>query len=414
MALSAASSHAIYAPELSRIETGKPWTVSASLRGFYDDNWATAPKSFTGKKDSWGFEARPYVGLNFPMDQSFLGLSYLNSSRFYEARERMNANAWDFTHEFGLKFDHAFSPRYRIGVRDSLLYGQEPDTSGLVSLPGRADVSYLRNTALINFFGQLTPELGISLDYQNTLVDYLGGIYSPLLDRMEHHIPVALHWQVKPELVAVVGYTLGLVNYTGDAQIDPINNPAWRSDSRDSLSHSFFVGGDYDITGLWRASARVGATYTDYVNDPAGETQLTPYVDASTSYSYAVGSRAELGFKHTLIPTDNGGLVAGAARPTLDQEVSSIYLNVNHQITPKLYGNVLVQYQFGSFHGGAADSTDEQFLMLGLYLTYRINQFLSLETGYNYDKLMSDWTIGGVDQRSYDRNRVFFGVRGTY
>jgi hypothetical protein len=205
---------------------------------------------------------------------------------------------------------------------------------------------------------------------------------------------------------------LGVANYTGNGQLDPIGNPTWVSNYRDTVSHTFFAGGDYDISSLLRASLRAGASYTDYVNDPAADNGLTPYVDASLSYSYMVGSHADLGFKHTMIATDLAA--TGGAGPTTDQEISSVYLNVNHQFTPKLSGNVLVQYQFGSMHGGGANNTDEQFLMLGLYLTYRINQYLSVETGYNYDKLVSDWTIGGVDIRSYDRNRVFLGVRGTY
>jgi hypothetical protein len=46
---------------------------------------------------------------------------------------------------------------------------------------------------------------------------------------------------------------------------------------------------------------------------------------------------------------------------------------------------------------------------VGLNLAYRINQFLSAEAGYNYDKVDSD-LVG----RSYSRNRVYVGVRATY
>lgn len=82
LALGVASSYAIYAPELTRIETGKPWTVAASLRGFYDDNWACQPDWVDEKSDSFGFEARPFIGFNMPMESTYLGLSYLNSSRY--------------------------------------------------------------------------------------------------------------------------------------------------------------------------------------------------------------------------------------------------------------------------------------------------------------------------------------------
>ena len=38
-----ASLQAAYAPDLNPMETAKLWTVSGTLRGFYDDNYNTQP-----------------------------------------------------------------------------------------------------------------------------------------------------------------------------------------------------------------------------------------------------------------------------------------------------------------------------------------------------------------------------------
>ncbi|MBI5383364.1 MAG: outer membrane beta-barrel protein [Verrucomicrobia bacterium] len=416
VALSASSLHALYAPELSRIETGKPWTVSASLRGFYDDNWATFPDISTAPdKATWGFEARPYLGFNFPMEQTFVGISYLNSSRFYEVRNKPGVDPWDFTHEATLRFDHAFSPRYQLKVRDVFTYGQEPDTSGIISAPRRADASYVHNSANINFLGQFTERIGGSISYNNQLWDYHStgrASYSALLDRVEHQIPVDIRWQVKPELVALLGYTFNMVNYTGDDFLE-LAPGTFRSSDRDSLGHLFWVGADYDVTAQLRAGARVGAQYTTY-EQASSEDQMTPYVDMHATYTYAVGSTAELGFRHTISATDIAAADAGNNHPTLDQEASAVYLNLNHQFTPKLSANVMVQYQFSTLHSGLANDVNENILLLGLFLDYKLNQHLAVEAGYNYDWLGSDWRVGGVDPRSYDRNRVFLGIRATY
>ena len=425
MALSAASLHAVYAPELGRLETGKPWTISAALRGFYDDNWSCTPRSQASgtKTDSWGAEARPYIGLNFPMEQTFVGFSYLNSSRYYEAREQANHEPWDFTHEATLKFDHAFSPRYRVGMHDSFLYGQEPDTSGVTTMTQRADMSYIHNNASVNFDGALTEQLLLSVSYNNGFWKYFDSgeaSYSAKLDRMEHAIQLVPKWQVHPDLVVLGGYTCNLASYTGGNYVNTTNNyvngtnniTRFRSEDRDSVSHVFFLGGDYDITGQLRASARGGVQYSSYQNQN-GQDQWTPYVDCSLSYTYTVGSHADLGFKHTMSATDM--VASDGSRPTLDQEASAIYLNISHQFSPKLTGNLLAQYQFSTFHGGAANNESEQYFLLGLYVNYRLNPFLSLEGGYNYDYLTSDYKpIAGVDSRGYDRNRVFLGIRATY
>ncbi|MGE3311571.1 MAG: outer membrane beta-barrel protein, partial [Limisphaerales bacterium] len=80
-----------------------------------------------------------------------------------------------------------------------------------------------------------------------------------------------------------------------------------------------------------------------------------------------------------------------------------------HKLTEQLTARGSAQLQFGSFNGGLYDNQDEGFYILGLSLTYELNQYLALETGYNYDRLDSD-----DSQRSYSRNRVFLGVRGQF
>jgi hypothetical protein len=410
LAMGAASMHAIYAPELTRLETGKPWTVAASLRGFYDSNWALQPSSFPGSKSSWGFEARPYIAVNLPMEQSYLGISYLNSSRWYEARSN---DQWDFSNQVDAKFDHQFSPRYRLKVNDSFLYAMDPDVTadGIVTLPMRSDQSYLRNLANVNFTGELTRELGFSITYNNTFYDYLDSgpnSYAASLNRVVQQIPIDLRWQAQPDLVALIGYAYGVYDYTGGSTIDQ----GLPSDSRDAQNHTIYVGGDYDITAQWRASLRVGAQYNMYDNFDS-QNEWTPYLDLYLSYFYTVGSHVDLGIKHTMAATDiTGANVDGV--PTLSQEATAIYLMVSHQFTPKVTANVLVQYQYSTFTGGLYDDNTQNLVFMNLYGSYRLNQFLSLEAGYNYSWLDSPVNTEGVALQSYDRSLVYLGVRAQY
>ena len=69
---------------LSDAQVSKPWSVSATLRGFYDDNYATLPKSSPLKKDSYGLEFKPSGSVHFlPTDQTFIALSYVYSLKYY-------------------------------------------------------------------------------------------------------------------------------------------------------------------------------------------------------------------------------------------------------------------------------------------------------------------------------------------
>src|SRR6476660_9448653 len=68
---------------------GKPWSVSASLRGFYDDNLNTAPSKSTlafpsNRQHVWGIEVSPGFDLNFVNDQNTFNAAYRYSLRAYD------------------------------------------------------------------------------------------------------------------------------------------------------------------------------------------------------------------------------------------------------------------------------------------------------------------------------------------
>src|SRR3954462_6456780 len=94
--LGAASLNAqqIYAPApgLTTTQLSKPWSVSAAIRGFYDDNYALTPSNglidpATGARikpqESYGWEITPSAGLNWAMEQTFIGLSYTYSAKYF-------------------------------------------------------------------------------------------------------------------------------------------------------------------------------------------------------------------------------------------------------------------------------------------------------------------------------------------
>src|SRR5687767_8043545 len=133
------------APGLSPMESTKPWSISATLRGFYDDNYTAIHKD--AEEESFGIELRPAVALNIPLDQTLLGASYVYSMRWYEAREN---NSADHTHEVTLFANHRFSERYGLDVRNAFIYSQEPtqvDDEGPVTTFLRTDADAFRNRA---------------------------------------------------------------------------------------------------------------------------------------------------------------------------------------------------------------------------------------------------------------------------
>ena len=407
----------------------KPWNVSATLRGFYDDNINTAP-SGPDKVGSLGGQVSPGVGLDWRNDQSTLKVNYTYTLRWYDKQPIGNTSHYDQDHQFDGEFDHAFSERYQLGVKDSFVVGQEPDflrTAYALSEPQRVSGSNIRNYGQINFDAQLTPLFGLELGYANAYFDYAdhGALPSGnpfntvnpslagILNRMEHTIHMDGRFQMMPETVAILGYQYREVDYMGNEIIaDPFIIPTGynpeSSDARNSRAHYGYVGLDHNFNPDFSGSLRAGLSDTAYYNSPDNANDVSPYVMASLRYNYAVESHGEIGFSYDRNPTDlispdaNGNL-------TLGEESAVIYGNIYHRIIPKLYASLLAQFQNSTFTDGQFNGSSQRLFLVGLDLKYSFNPYLSADVGYNYDRLESD-----VPGGNYDRNRVYFGVTGTY
>lgn len=410
IALGAASIHAANAPGLTSIETSKPWSVSATLRGFYDDNYATRPSNIA--RDSFGFEFSPSASLNLPLDQTYIGLSYTYGLKYYEDRTK---NTADHSHQFTGKLNHAFTERHKLDLSESFVLAQEPqliEPPGPTTSPLRSDGDNMRNTASATFTAEVTRLVSVLVGYSNNLYDYDqtgAASYSALLDRMEHMGTINLRWQAIPSTVFILGYQYGVVDYSSKdslALFGPYVNPNIRNNN----SHYVYVGADRYFTHKLNTSIRLGGQFTDYDNSPSGTSNdsATPYADANATWTYNPGSYVQLGVRHARNQTDIA-FFGGGANPTLDQESTTVYGQLTHKITAKLKVNLLGQYQNSTFNGGIADDKTDNYFSGGVNLAYQINQFLSAETGYAYDRLDSD-LVG----RSFTRNRVYIGLRATY
>src|SRR5260370_23602338 len=322
VAVGATGLQAAYAPGLTPMETSKTWSVAASLRGFYDDNYNTAPShpsssSIPNAKGMFGAEISPQFALNFPGDQTFVGASYVYTLRYYEARANNNT---DHTHQFDAKLDHRFSERYRVVLSDSFAYSQEPEVleyNGTVSTPLRTSADGLRNQVNLDLTGQFTELLGFEAAYRNTWYNYfqnasdfasqaipagsnpLGvGSRAALLNRLEHLFDIKGTWQVQEHLLAFAGYKYGIVDYTSKDPVDqnPITLATDPGSIRDNVSHYFYLGASRSFSSQLTRSIQAGAPYTHF--EHISNNSWTPYVDLSRTYSYLPGSSVQLGFTH--------------------------------------------------------------------------------------------------------------------
>ncbi len=393
------------------VDESKWWHVNASLRGFYDDNYTTAPEEFA--QESFGVEIRPGFDLGHQGEQHLIKLGTIYSARWFEDRED---EEWDHTFIADLNGEYRLTENHVLRLSDVFSYTSEGtllDQNGVVTTPVRSEGTNLRNLADIKYVGQLTRLVGLEIGYQNMMYDYEQegvGSYSAVLDRMEHLIRGETRWTLTPTFAGILGYWYEMVDFTGDERLSPIT--PWTSDTRNSSSHFFVVGGDYTVSPNCFVSVRGGAQNVTYDNLPDEPDQWNGFGDISSTFEYAEGSYFRVGGKYGRNRTDVLSLQAGGLSEetlTMDQETVTVYGTVQHKLTAALSARGTAQVQFGEFNGGGADNESEGLYVLGVSLNYMLNQYLSLETGYNYDRLDSD-NAG----RSYSRNRVFLGVRGQF
>src|ERR1700759_3685954 len=87
-----------YAPDVTAMDASKIWSVSGTLRGFYDSNYNTTPKAV----GSSGFEFSPSVSLVMPLQQTELGLRYTYGLYYYQKRQEQGSNPIDQTQDVDL------------------------------------------------------------------------------------------------------------------------------------------------------------------------------------------------------------------------------------------------------------------------------------------------------------------------
>jgi hypothetical protein len=409
--LGAAGLHAeLFAPGYASADGLQPWGVAATLRGFYDNNYNTAPNQaqydsagqlvVPKKAGSYGLSIQPSVTGKYVTDTTDIGARYVFGMFWYEARPN---NQEDFTHQFDIGLNHRFSPRYSLYLGDSFVIGQYPEllspNTGDNTLY-RSDGSNIRNTASAAFSAELTGPLSAQLSYNNTLVSYdQKGVnsYSALLDRMDHLIDLRLRYSFTTATIGTIGYKFQLVDFSSSDKIY-YNGQLANSDIRNSQAHYLYVGVDHTFNPDLTLAAEGGAIYNDSVN--LDYSNWAPYAQIALRYRYASGSYATLGFRQDFSVTD---------AITAQTESSVVYAEVKHAITPKLQFGLNGSMQYRLYKGGPYNDDYTMYYTVGTQLAYFINRNFWTEVGYSYDI---------VDDHSYlwnyQRNRVYIGVSARY
>ncbi len=410
IALGTSVLHALETGALNAQQTKKPWSVSASLRGFYDDN--VNSQSGANKQSSTGMEISPSVDFGVAGEQSSFDVGYDFMARYYEKAVNGSSDHSDFTHKINLTATHAFSERMRMNASELFVVGQEPDflsQGATISTPQRISGNNYRNYASVGGNFQATSLLGLGASYNNTIVDYEDQgdeSLSSSLDRMEHEVGFNAQWTLSQQTAGLLGVVFGRTEHSSSDFIDVANSIL--AERRDSRSLVINGGLQHEFSSQLSGTFLVGGQRVEFPNDPTSETKWSPWVQSSLTYQYQTQTKLDCGFSYNRSVSD---VVAANSATSFvqDTETASLYGSVTHEIAQHLTGNGSIRYQSAKFNGSNYDGQKDNFLLLGLGLAYDFNPNLAGNIGYNFDDLSSD--IAG---RNFDRNKFYVGVTATY
>ena len=390
---------AFSAAGLQAADAGKVWEVTASLRGFYDDNYTTSPEALA--EESWGIEVSP--GFNLTIGEGTdleFSAGYAFGMRYYEDRESDNE---DYGHELGISLNKAFSDTSLLQLSDSFVIAQEPEILN-GGTPLRIEGDNLRNTLSASYRQVLAGNILGELGYGNSIFDYEEAYHSALLDRSHNQVNLDVIYDMG-QTEYFVGYKFASTDFDGgELKVPGLD---FKSDARDNDSNYGYVGVRHQLNKEFVASAQVGAQYVDYYNFDLmpgliPEDETSPYVSAVMEWGYAEGSQLVAGLSLARGATD---------LQAADQEISAVYAQFLHKVTAKVHGTLTARYQDSEISGGGVkvDGKEESLLLLGASLTYAIADNIWAELAYNYDELDSD-----IPHRSFERNYMSIGIGTSY
>ena len=367
-------------------EGGRTVHVYNRLRVEYDDNIFQKEND---EDDSVKIIEELDISLNISLPQSFIGLHYKPSFIWWDDRD----DDTDFHHSFDGVFNHNFSPRLSISLKDRFRLAELPDeiSGGTVI---RENNDYIYNALNGTITAKFSPETALDIGGRYVLLQYDEDSVSNRQDYDRYVGGISLSHELKPTTTV-----------SGDARIEDISydlKNVENSNLRDSTSLFVGFGIDQTFNPNLLGSLRAGYQRKDF-DEVAEDTKDSPFFDANVTVLPVPSTRLTLGAAFSQVETD--------LFPFSNQERTRFYATVAQEVTAKINAFVSANYADSDFDAdegqaqGGTSLTDgnEDIISASVRGTYELNRNHVLEAGWQVVDVDSDFG------RTFTRNRVNLG-----
>ncbi len=379
------STYAVYQPS-QLPDPSRRWGATLSLQQGYDDNVNTS----ADKQGSATTSITPRLYLNFPLDQTFIGLRYSYSAMYYWDRA---GEGWDQSHIADILFSHRFSPRLTLNIDDSMRRGIEPELVDLGQI-SRRESDYWFNSLTAGLTWNATRRwlLGLSQSWEHWSYD--DQAIADDSDRNTLSTGVNSTYTLDP--VSSIG-----LNFRYSTTLYEDAGP---DDVRDSQTETVFLSYTRLFSPQLTMQIAGGAGFSQFGDD---HDDVSPYASASLAYTYAPDSTVSFNSTYSFVSSD-----VGVYRSS---DTLVLSLQASHRLTRKCRVSVGADYINRNYQNPdptmvfTLSEQSEDAARARVAVSYAFTRWVSADFSYSYERIWSD--IGG---RSFDRNRVYGGLRFTF
>jgi hypothetical protein len=368
-------------------EGSRAFQIHNRLRVEHDDNVFLTDGD---EQDSFKIIEEIELFVNFNLEQTFISLRYRPSFVYWDDRPDDDT---DFNHDFDLVFNHSFTPRVSLSIKDTFRLAELPELIDRGTTL-RENNDFVYNTLNGTLGVVVNPETRLEAEGRYILLRYDDNAVAEDQDYDLYVGGLTLRHQLVPETAI-----------SGEARFETIEY-----DGADRGSDSIQLGGGIEqifspnLIGV----ARVGYQHKEF-NETATSSTDSPYVDASLTFLPSPATRLTAGVGYAMYETD--------AYPFANQDRFSVFLSLAHELTARLSWFVSIAFLNSELDGDEAIVTDlngdgvpdvpedgsEDAVQLSTRLNYRLNRSNSLEAGWQLVDLDSDI------RENYTRNRISLG-----
>lgn len=369
-------------------EGAKSYQIHNRLRLEYDDNIREQEEN---ESSSMKIIEEVEFLVNFNLENTFVSVRYKPSFVYWENRDE---DETDFHHDMDFIFNHSFTPRLALSIKDTFRIAQLPEAiEGGAVVRQRSDFTYNALVGTLTY--QVTPVGRIEGSGRYNLLRYDEGSIADVEDYDMYIGGLTYRHNFVPETALMVDGRFETIEY------DVVD--------RGSDSVQLGLGVEHMFSPNFLGNARAGYMNKVYNDDELSD-DSAPFVDINLTAVPSPATRITFGLGYSLLEAD--------IFPYANQERFRIFSGIAYDITARVAINLVASFSDASYDAADAIPSEleelnidvnelgdgsEEVLQFSARLTYRVNRSNWLEAGWQFSTLSSDI------RQDFDRNRVSIG-----